>query len=163
LRSLTDTSGAVAFWAGLWLNSQGEKDPARKGFEEATMFKKSTGILTVVAVLLGASLMLWAETAKVAGDWELTVQSPRGERTSPLAITQDGESITVKTQGFQGDEISGTGTVKDNDIEWTISVSTPRGDFTLTYKGKVDGDTMTGTVEFGQMGSADWTAKRVKK
>jgi len=69
----------------------------------------------------------------------------------------------VKTQGFQGDETSGSGKIKDNEIEWTITVSSPRGEFTLTYKGKVDGEMMTGMVDFGQMGSADWTAKRIKK
>jgi hypothetical protein len=144
------------------LNKKLDQARVKKSFEEAEMFKKSVGILTAAFFVVGA-LALWADTANVAGDWELTVQTPRGEMTSPLNFVQEGEVLTVKTQGFQGDELTGSGKIKDNEIEWTISVSTPRGDFTMTYKGKVDGETMTGTVEFGQMGSSDWTAKKVKK
>ena len=32
----------------------------------------------------------------------------------------------------------------------------------LAYTGKIDGDTITGTVDFGGMGSSAWTAKRKK-
>jgi hypothetical protein len=31
---------------------------------------------------------------------------------------------------------------------------------TMIYKGTVEGETMSGTVEMGDFGSADWTAKR---
>jgi hypothetical protein len=30
----------------------------------------------------------------------------------------------------------------------------------MSYKGTVDGDSMSGTVELGDFGSFDWTAKR---
>jgi hypothetical protein len=49
------------------------------------------------------------------------LKSPRSLST-PLNFVQEGENLTVKTQGFQGDEISGTGKIKDNEIEWTITV-----------------------------------------
>ena len=96
----------------------------------------------------------------VTGDWEMTTVSPRGERTSTVHFEQDGEKITVTMEGRQGDEITGEGTIQGNAIEWTISRSTPRGDMTMTYEGTVDGDTMSGTVEVGDFGSFDWTAKR---
>ncbi|HUU52066.1 MAG TPA: hypothetical protein VMW92_03475 [Candidatus Heimdallarchaeota archaeon] len=97
----------------------------------------------------------------VTGDWEMTMATPRGdERTSTVHFEQDGEKITVTMEGRQGDEITGEGTIKGNEIDWTISRSTPRGDMTMAYKGTVDGDTMSGTVEMGDFGSFDWTAKR---
>jgi len=34
--------------------------------------------------------------------------------------------------------------------------------FMLAYTGKIDGDAITGTVDFGGMGSSAWTAKRKK-
>lgn len=95
----------------------------------------------------------------VTGDWEMTTVSPRRERTSTVQFKQDGEKITVTMEGRQG-EITGEGTIKGNDIEWTISRSTPRGDMTMVYKGTVEGDTMSGTVDVGDFGSFDWTAKR---
>ena len=96
----------------------------------------------------------------VTGDWEMTMVTQRGERTSTVHFEQDGEKITVTMEGRQGDEITGEGTIKGNEIEWTIFRSTPRGDMTMAYKGTVDGDTMSGTVAMGDFGSFDWTAKR---
>lgn len=101
-----------------------------------------------------------AQDVDVTGDWEMTVVTQRGERTSPVHFELDGEKITVTMEGRQGDEITGEGTLKGNEIEWTISRSTPRGDMTMVYKGIVEGDTMSGTVEMGDFGSFDWTAKR---
>jgi hypothetical protein len=34
---------------------------------------------------------------------------------------------------------------------------------TIAYVGKVDGEAMTGTIEFGSFGSANWTAKKQPK
>jgi len=96
----------------------------------------------------------------VTGDWEMTMVTPRGERTRTVHFEQNGEKITVTMEGREGGEITGEGTIKGNEIEWTISRSTPRGDMTMSYKGTVDGDSMSGTVEIGDFGSFDWTATR---
>ena len=99
--------------------------------------------------------------ADVSGTWEFTMQSPRGEdMTSDITIEQDGEKIKVTMQGFRGDEMEGEGTVKENKIEWIVNISTQRGDFSITYKGTVEGDTMSGTAEMGDFGSMEWTAKK---
>jgi hypothetical protein len=111
----------------------------------------------LVFLLIG---LAGAYDGDVTGDWEMTMVTPRAERTSTVHFEQDGEKITVTMEGRQGGEIIGEGTIKGNEIEWTISRSTPRGDMTMSYKGTVDGDSMSGTVELGDFGSFDWTAKR---
>jgi hypothetical protein len=58
--------------------------------------------------------------------------------------------------------MAGEGTVKGQELEWTVTISTPQGDFTLTYKGKVDGETMTGEVQAGDFGAFPFTAKKKK-
>jgi hypothetical protein len=111
--------------------------------------------------LVLAALSSLALAADVSGTWELTVQTPRGdERTSEMTIEQDGEKITVTMEGFQGNEMTGEGTVKDNKIEWTVNISTQRGDFSITYSGTVEGDTMTGEAEMGDFGAMEWSAKK---
>jgi hypothetical protein len=80
--------------------------------------------------------------------------------TRAVHFEQDGEKITVTMESRRGDEVTAEGTIKGNAIEWTVSRETPRGEMTMTYKGTVDGDTMSGTVEMGDFGSADWSAKR---
>lgn len=111
-------------------------------------------------VLTGlAVISIWA--VDVSGEWEMTSQSPRGEMTRTITIVQDGEKITVTMPGRQGQELTGEGTIIDNKIEWTINRSTPRGDFTMNYKGTVDGNTMSGEIEMGDRGSMEWTAKKL--
>ncbi len=95
----------------------------------------------------------------VAGEWEMTSEGRQGPMTQTFKIEQDGEKITVTMESRRG-ERKGEGTIKGNEIEWTFSFSTQRGDMTITYKGKVEGNTMSGTVQMGDFGSREWTAKK---
>ena len=72
-----------------------------------------------LALMLAVSFVLAA--VNVTGEWDLTRKTPQGDRTSPITFTQDGEKLTVKMTGRNGEEITGTGTVKGNDIEWSIT------------------------------------------
>ncbi|MBN1272735.1 MAG: hypothetical protein JXB26_10750 [Candidatus Aminicenantes bacterium] len=107
------------------------------------------------------ALFITAQDVNVTGDWELTIQTPRGERTQQAHFEQDGENLTVTMEGRQG-QIEAKGTVKGNKIEWSVTRETPRGEFTMTYTGTVEGDTMSGEVQMGDFGSGEWSAKRVK-
>jgi len=64
--------------------------------------------------------------------------------------------------GPQGMEMKGEGTLKQNDVEWTMVISAPMGEFVLVFKGKVDGETMSGEVQAGDFGSSPWSAKKKK-
>jgi hypothetical protein len=97
----------------------------------------------------------------VTGNWEMTISSPRGERTRAVEFIQDGEALTVVTEGRDGERIEAEGTVRGTDIEWMIRRETPRGTFEMKYNGKIEGDAMKGTVQFGQGRTSEWTAKRV--
>lgn len=121
--------------------------------------KKMCSLLSVLSLVL-IPLLLTAQEVNVTGDWEMTTQSPRGERTQTIHIEQDGEKITVTMEGRQGEEITAEGTVKGNKIEWSMTRSTPRGDFTITYTGTVEGDTMSGEAQMGDFGTMEWTAKK---
>ncbi len=116
-----------------------------------------------LGILILAGLPLFALAVDVSGIWEITLQSPqRGDMTSEMKIEQDGEKITVTMESFQGDELTGEGTAKDNKVEWTVTISTQRGDFSISYTGTVEGDTMSGEAEIGDFGSMEWTAKKKK-
>jgi len=125
-------------------------------------------ILLTVVMALGVAGSLLAQDAPVkpadiAGVWEMTTQgTPQGDMTSEATFVQEGEKIKYTAAGFQGMEMTGEGTVKGQDVEWTVVISTPQGDFALTYKGKVDGETMTGEVQAGDFGAFPFTAKKKK-
>ena len=120
---------------------------------------KNYSIFTFCILVLLA-IYLSAQEVDVTGDWEMTFKTPRGdERTRDISFEQEGEKLTVTMQGRRG-EVTADGTVKGNEIEWTITRSTPRGEFTMTYTGKIEGDTMSGEVQMGDFGSSEWTAKK---
>ena len=119
-------------------------------------------VITMTAIFMLAAVNVFAAKVNVTGKWEITLQSPRGERTQTVEMVQKGEELTVKMTTRRGNVMEAKGTVKEDKIEWSIIRETPRGEFTITYKGTVAGDTMKGEAEFGGRGSMTWTAKRVK-
>jgi hypothetical protein len=122
--------------------------------------RKALLVLTLLA--LAAQPLLAADPANVAGKWKITTTSPRGERVLDYTIVQDKEAITLTWPGRDGQEMKAEGTVTGNDIAWSFSrEANSNGKLTITYTGKVEGDTMKGTSE-SPMGKAEWKGERVK-
>src|SRR5262249_24859491 len=111
--------------------------------------------VALAAWLLGTLVVtapaLAADPAKVAGDWNLTLESANGTATPSATFKQDGENLTGTYNGRFG-ESPLQGTIKGNAIKFTVSITTPNGDIQLEYSGTVDGDAMKGTVAFGSLG-----------
>jgi hypothetical protein len=110
-----------------------------------------------LSILFLLVVSLNALEADVTGDWEMTMTTPRGERTSNIHFDQEGEKITVTMEGMRGGEMKGEGTVKGNEIEWTVTMETQRGEFSISYSGKVEGDTMSGEFQMRDR-TIEWTA-----
>ena len=104
------------------------------------------------------------ETPKidVSGTWDLSVETPQGTMALTSTFKQDGEKLTG-IQSSQMGEMPLEGTIKGADIAFAIVIDMQGQQMTITYAGKVDGETMSGTIEFGGMGSATWTAKKQPK
>jgi hypothetical protein len=118
-------------------------------------------VLTVPA-LLRAQVPTPPKTADVAGIWVMTLQTPQGEMTMDATFTQDKEAIKVSMMSPMDTEMKGEGTIKDQELQWTMAISTPNGEFTLVFKAKLDGDTMTGEVQMGDFGTSTFSAKKKK-
>lgn len=126
--------------------------------------------LILMLALLTTGILVLAAAVNVTGTWEMTTVSQRGERKNDITFKQDGEKLAVSMmmpgrQGAEPTEVKGEGTVKGNDIEWKITRTTQRGEFTTTYKGTIaDDKNMAGKSEMGmgeQVMTQDW--KAVKK
>jgi len=123
------------------------------------MSKRSRIVLALFA-WLSFVLLASAQTADVSGDWELIIQSPRGEMTSTAKFVQDGEKLTVTMTGPRGRDTTGEGTIKGNAVQWSVTRTGPEGDeFTVKYSGTVDGSAMSGTAETPR-GSVNWKATK---
>lgn len=95
----------------------------------------------------------------VDGNWKITMSTPMGERQADLTLKADGGTLTG-TQSADGD--SGEifdGTVNGDDVAWKLDITNPMP-LTLTYTGKVSGDSISGEMGIGPMGSFPFTGTR---
>jgi hypothetical protein len=122
--------------------------------------------LLIVAVLalgaLSAQTVAPAKPVDIGGIWEMTMQTPQGDMTADATFVQENDKFKFNMPGPQGMELAGEGTVKGQELEWTVLLSGGMGEITLTYKAKVEGDTMTGEVQAGDFGAFPFTAKKKK-
>ena len=95
----------------------------------------------------------------VDGTWNLTMDTPMGERRSTLTLSTSGGTLTG-TQEAEGNttEIA-EGTVNGNGASWKVSITNPMP-LTLTFSGTVDGNSMTGSADTGMFGSFPFQGTR---
>jgi hypothetical protein len=99
------------------------------------------------------------DTAKVAGNWDVSVETPRGTMNQKLVLQQDGEKITGTLTGRRG-ESPLEGTVSGDKISFTVTRERQNGSkFTIDYTGTVAGDSISGEFKSERF-SGKWTAKK---
>jgi hypothetical protein len=95
----------------------------------------------------------------VDGNWNLTLNTPMGERTATLTLASSGNTLTG-TQAAEGDSAEiFDGTVNGDDVAWKVSITNPMP-LTLEFTGKVAGDSISGDMGIGFMGSFAFTGTR---
>lgn len=95
----------------------------------------------------------------LAGDWELTIESPQGARTIPVSLTQDGEKLAGLFKSPAG-ELPLAGTLTGPDVKLTFTVNMGGTPLDIVMTGKVDGETFAGKADFGGMAEGTFSAKR---
>ena len=95
----------------------------------------------------------------VDGNWTITMGTPMGERTSTVSLKSAGSALsgTQSAEGNSG-EIE-DGTVNGNDVSWKISITNPMP-LTLDFNGTVSGDSISGKMGLGMMGSFPFSGTR---
>jgi type IV secretory pathway VirB2 component (pilin) len=95
------------------------------------------------------------QAANVAGTWQLSFQGRRGTMQATLTIQQNGTKVSGTLAGL-GRMRNGSSPLTGNIEGSNLSFSVPGGRMPLTFKGTLDGDTMSGTMQQG----TPWTATR---
>jgi hypothetical protein len=95
----------------------------------------------------------------VNGDWDLSVSTAQGDFTPSLTIRQEGERISGVYRGRMG-ETALAGSLKGNEIRFSVNLKFRDQDFGIQYAGTVEGNSMKGTVQFSQGASGTWSARR---
>lgn len=75
-------------------------------------------------------------------------------------FVQESDKFKFNMPGPMGMEMAGEGRIKGDELEWAVVISGGMGEFTLTFKAKVVGETMTGEAQAGDFGVLPFTAKK---
>ena len=116
---------------------------------------------TLLAVwLLGATAT--AQTAEVAGDWALTVETDAAGTTTPsVTLEQDASMLTGHYSSEALGEADVTGSVEGNEVQFSFDADVQGFAIEVTYAATVQADgTLAGTISLGDLGGGTFTGKR---
>ena len=122
-------------------------------------------------VIVGGILMLlWSPTIHaqdVSGTWQFEVELEVGPGSPTFVYSQDGNVLSGTFDGTLG-EAYVSGTIQGDQIEFGFEVQRMvpgLGSLStkVAYTGTVNGDTMTGTCDYGDLlGSGEWHAEKAE-
>jgi hypothetical protein len=120
--------------------------------------RRAFSLVFVSVMFLGAAVAAMAQT-NVTGSWTLTVETQGGSGSPTFEFKQAGEELTGTYKGQFG-ESPLKGTVKGNEIKFTIKIDAQGQALEIQYEGTVDGSTMKGKVKLGELGEGTFTGKK---
>jgi hypothetical protein len=101
------------------------------------------------------------EPANVAGKWNVTMELESFTGHPMILLKQDGEKLTGTYEGRYGQsELKGS--IKEKEIEFTVSIVAEGMQSQGVFGGKVNGETMSGNVSYEGAGDGTWSATRAK-
>jgi hypothetical protein len=118
-----------------------------------------------------AAATVFATALAFAGDptgtWKWTIPGRDGQpRDVTLKLELKDGQLSGTMGGFRGDTPINAGSFKDDQLAFSVVREFNGSKFEQKYQGKLDGDTITGFVDFtgrdGQPMHRDWTATRQK-
>ena len=100
--------------------------------------------------------------ADASGTWNLNVETDSGSGNPVFTFKQEGETLTGTYKGVFG-EAPVTGSLKGNEIKFTVKVSAEGDELTINYTGTIEGSSIKGTVQLGSFGDGTFTGKKEGK
>ena len=95
----------------------------------------------------------------VDGNWNIVMSTPMGDRNTTLSLKTAGGTLTG-TQAAEGDSAEiFDGNANGDDVSWKVSITNPMP-LTLDFTGKVSGDSISGEMGIGPMGSFPFKGTR---
>ena len=114
---------------------------------------------TLLALI--AVLAVGASAADISGNWKATAEGPQGAIERTFTFHQQGTQLTGETTSeMLGKSTIQEGKVEGDDISFSITASFQGEERKITYRGKISGDTIKLTSEFGGGQSIEWTLKK---
>lgn len=120
--------------------------------------------LTVAAVCLAFSVagaIAGAQSATVAGDWEVTINTGQQVPAWHAILEQKGEVVSGTLKIGEREQFPIDGSIKGKELKLTFTLPDLDGDLSIVLNGLVEGDSIKGSkTDFAQFGVGDWTGTR---
>ena len=118
-------------------------------------------LAVALGIVAAAVVVSVPAQSNVAGDWTMTIDSDQGSLSATMTFKQDGEKVTGS---MPTDQITFEfeGTISDNKLELVAEIDAGGAFLEVILEATVDGDEITGTLDFGGYGSGDITATRIQ-
>ena len=117
-----------------------------------------TFILVVLALSVATARPLAFQAASAVGSWDVTIDSPQGQRTVVMVIKKDGDKFTGAMKSQAGERPLDSVAVKGDEITFVMTRQVQGQDMVMTYKGKIAKDSMKGDADFGGLATGTWSA-----
>ena len=95
----------------------------------------------------------------VSGMWMLNVESPMGREDIVARLEQTGTALSG-AMNSNGVDVPLRGDIRGDAIQFDMTLDVRGSPLTFKYNGTVQGDAMTGTVQFGPMGTGKFSGRR---
>ena len=123
--------------------------------------KGSTAMrVAVAAVLALIPAGLFAQAADVAGEWDVTVNSPQGTNQGLLTLKKDGDAWSGSWKSPRGERALQDITFKGSELKFAMKINFQGQDAVFTYVGTLDKGALKGSADFAGMATGDWSAVR---
>jgi hypothetical protein len=120
---------------------------------------RRTTVAACLAALLLCSAVPVSAQANVAGEWAVSFATPMGMMEFTMAVSQNGTKLTGHLTSDVGEfPLKGTVDGDQVTIDWTLNDNSKMVD--ITFKGKVEGDKMSGSARLGTLGQGPFSADR---
>jgi hypothetical protein len=120
---------------------------------------KAKRMAAVLAFILASTTLVAADTTDISGAWLVTIELPNNKATIEANIKQDDDKLVAGVLSPVGN-LSFTGTLVDNKISAVYVLKVQGNALEVKMNGVVDGDTLSGTIEFAKGQEVKWTAVR---
>ena len=90
----------------------------------------------------------------------MTLTSPQGPLEGAMTLVQNGASFTGTMTSQVGSQEISDCQITGRNLTWSATLQMGGQSITVTFRGEVDGNWMSGSAELGSFGSATFTAER---
>ncbi len=96
----------------------------------------------------------------IDGTWNLKMQTPMGERPMTMRLAADGAALSGALVGAAGESPITGGSVDGAKVTWSTMFTGAMGEMKLDFAGTLDGEAISGTVQFGAFGSGTFSGTK---